>query len=230
VKHPLRHQYLHPQAIPTPPPTPMTDSKTNPLTDFINSFKPVADVEMGTSPSSSMETEPGGYDYPGTERHSSTPVSEVCDCSDDVVRVLVVAMISIGFIVLTLFVASKSAGGMCPDPKHDFRPYWKYNNSVFNNTGESVCHSSKALIDRDHRPVAVNLPGRDHCETIYYLGQSDYVYVCRYDGDFSVVFTTITNNETNDSVEVALSWRQYCSLMFLSDKILYDLNFVMFSI
>jgi hypothetical protein len=206
----------------TPPPTPMTDSKTNPLADFLNTFTP---MEV----SDSMETQAGSYDYPATERHKSGPVSEVYKKRTPTLRAIVVGLLSIGFIILVLSAAIKGGGG-CPKLKYDYRPYWKYNHSVFNYTEDSVCHSSRALIDRDHKPVAVNLPGREHCETIYYLGHSDYVYVCRYDGDFSVVFATVTNNETYESDEVALSWRQFCSLMFMSDRLLYDLTHVMFTI
>jgi hypothetical protein len=169
-----------------------------------------------------------GVDYPEVDRHRTGHVSEVCLPCNIAIRAILVAMISIGFLVLVLFAGMKSAGGA--SVKKDFSPYWHSNRSIFNRTENNVCLSSRALIDRDHKPVAVNLPGREHCETIYYLGHSDYVYVCRYDGDFSVVFATVIDIEANDLIEVSFSWRQYCSLMFLNDRIIDDLTHIMFSV
>ena len=77
-------------------------------------------------------------------------------------------------------------------------------NIAFQNS-DNICFNSYSLRESIYHPyVSDELKNREHCETIYGLGLSDFVYVCNWEEDISVVFTTL-NSRINSTAEIALS-------------------------
>jgi hypothetical protein len=223
----------------------------NPLQTYINTFDPVSEEENIKIAVANLEEMVGEEDKKeindedmpddaanisiqmGQFQHRVTPEVYPPNSAVKIVKFMwLVSSLLMSVIILMLGIMSsrlENRENNCPDLKNfNFITPRNRNNTFMNNTG-NVCYSSLSLIGKEYKPIAVNLPNRDHCETIYYLGNRDYVYACRHDGDFSIVFTTADINGI-DFVDIGLSWRQFCSLMFMSDRLIDDLTHIMFSV
>ena len=103
----------------------------------------------------------------------------------------------------------------------------KVSNYQFLNDTDNICHTGKNPIF----PVYISdkLKNLNHCEQVFDLGNSDFVYVCKFGEDVGIVFTTF-NEKTNSTVDIGLTWRQYCTLLSITTILLDDLNYLVYSI
>ncbi len=147
-------------------------------------------------------------------------------------RILIKFVVKVLFAVFIIYVLKIFlCWDYCNCFNNDFSLIPKHipNKTIFQ-TEDNICYNDYNNIEHNFNPYISNeLTDRDHCETIYGLDQFDFVYVCNWEGDFSVVFATL-NTRTNTTVEVALSWRQFCSFLFLSPHLLDDINYLVYSV
>jgi hypothetical protein len=218
----------------------------NPLQAYINTYDPKAEAEKLTAAVDDLEKflddknrdvdmpdegdisiQVGTFELQKQRRAAEVKLLKLIMKITNIILAILMIVIIFKFGIMSN--ACQSVENNCSELKtSNIIASWRRNNTFMNNA-DNVCFSSIALIEKDYKPVAANLPNRDHCEIIYYLGDRDYVYACRHDGDFSIVFTTADVNGV-DFVDIGLTWRQFCSLMFMSDRLIDDLTHIMFSV
>jgi len=129
------------------------------------------------------------------------------------------------FMCRILFVAADTS----PQPNNIEIMRAVTNGTMFKDTDNICFHEMKGFSIDDFPQKSNDLQNLDHCEQVWSLGRFDYVYACLFDGEHSIVFTTIDpiRNTTNN---VGLAWKQFCMLMHLSDELLDDINFIVYRI
>jgi len=69
----------------------------------------------------------------------------------------------------------------------------------------------------------------DHCNYHYYLGRNDFLYICKRHNQPIVIFNKAERRESDQvwygsRVRVELTWEQFCSVLYLSSKVLLDIE------
>jgi len=105
---------------------------------------------------------------------------------------------------------------------------WSRNVPYFNET-DNICYRSIAMIREKYEPYSHSGYNLDSsCDNGYSLGEKDFIYTCILDGKVHIVFSKAQKN--GSFIVIDFTWEQFCTLMFLSNRLSDDITHLMYSV
>ena len=106
---------------------------------------------------------------------------------------------------------------------------------LFNST-ENVCGKNAELLwDASHPLSFVNRVIKDEkCKTVYYLGNNYFILLCSNKTSIYVIINQFEYNEqknifSNSIRNIEFTWEQFCSLSFLTNRIIAEIDILFFT-